>query len=453
MPDYDAIVVGAGFAGLTAARQLLAAGKTFKVLEARNRVGGRVHTHYLNERTYVDLGAQWIGPTQDKIYALAKEMKVNTFHTYNEGHNIISLNKQSRSYKGLIPKIDWPSLINVQLLISKLEKLALKVDLKKPWKTPHAKAWDQMTFATFLDKYLYFPNARKILQAGLETVFACTMSEISLLQALFYIRSGTSLDCLLSIEGGAQQERFVGGAQLVAQRMAATLEGQIQLESPVKQIIQDESGVKVNGDAYTYTAKKVIIAIPPVLAARIDFQPGLSALRDQWMQRMPMGTVIKCYGIYETPFWRKEGYSGQVVADENYFVQTIFDNSPNDASTGMLMGFSLANRARELMSLGEEERQQIIKNTFVSFFGPKAANMKFYIDKSWAEETWSRGCYVGLPTPGTWLGFKDIGSKPCGHIHWAGTETAKIWNGYIEGAIHSGERAAVETIKALTTNY
>ena len=452
MPDYDTIIVGAGFAGLTAARQLLAADYTVKVLEARDRVGGRVHTHYLDRDTYVDLGGQWIGPTQDKIYALTKEMKVDTFHTYNEGRNIISLNKRSRYYKGLIPKIDWPSLINIQLLIDKLEKLALKIDLKQPWKTPNAKAWDQMTLASFLNKQLYFTNARKIIEAGLETVFACNLAEISLLQALFYIRSGTSLDCLLSIENGAQQERFIGGAQLVVKRLAATFEKHIQLEAPVRQIIQNGNGVKIIGDGYAYTAKKVIVAIPPVLAARIDFQPGLSALRDQWMQRMPMGTVIKCYGIYDSPFWRKEGFSGQVVADENYFVQTIFDNSPNDGSTGMLMGFSLADRARELMSRSEEERQQIIKNTFVSFFGPKAANMKFYIDKSWADEVWSRGCYVGLPTPGTWLGFKNAGTKPCGHIHWAGTETAKIWNGYIEGAINSGERAADEVQQILSNN-
>ena len=200
---------------------------------------------------------------------------------------------------------------------------------------------------------------------------------------------------------------------------------------------------------YYINAKRLIIAIPPTLSSRLEYGPALNALRDQWSQRIPMGTVIKCYGIYDKPFWREKGFSGQVVTDENFFLQTIFDNSPNDGSQGILMGFSLANRARELLRLREEEREKIVKETFVHFFGPEAANMKYYIDKSWADEVWSRGCYVGVFPPGVWTGFKETLWKPCGHIHWAGTETATVWNGYIDGAIRSGERAAKEVVESL----
>ena len=446
---YDVIVVGAGFAGLTAAQQLLSAGLKIKILEARNRVGGRVHTHYLDKDTYVDLGGQWIGPTQDRIYALAHKLRVETFRTYNQGKNIISLNKKLKYYSGLIPKIDWPSLINIQWVITRLENMAEKVNLQQPWETPNAKALDQMTLASFLQTQLPFKNARKVIEAGLETVFACTTAEISLLHALFYIRSGTSLDYLLNIDNGAQQDRFIGGAQLVADRFADGFREHILLEAPVRQIVQETDRVLVKGEDFSFPAKKLIIAIPPTLAARIDYQPGLPAIRDQWTQRIGMGAVIKCYAIYEKPFWRTQGMSGQVVSDDNYFLQTVFDNSPNDNSKGMLMGFSLANRARELLEFPAAERSAIIKDTFVRFFGPEAAKMKYYIDKSWADEVWSRGCYVGIYPPGVWTGFKSVGSKPCGHIHWAGTETATEWNGYIEGAIQSGERVAAEIVKLI----
>lgn len=442
----DVIVIGAGFAGLTAAKKLQEAGFNFLLLEARNRVGGRVHTHYLDPSCYVDLGGQWIGATQDRVYALAREMEVSTFPTYNSGKNLISLNNKISSYRGLIPKIDLPSLINIDYFIKKLNRLAQTVDLEKPWCTPGASGLDSRTLAQFLRQNIYFSNARKVIKAGLETVFGCTAAEISLLFSLFYIKSGTSLDTLLNVENGAQQDRLVGGAQLVAERLAARFHSRIKFNQVVRQVIQHHDQVVVSGNDSNYKAKKLIIAIPPTLAGRIDYQPILPAQRDQLMQRMPMGTVIKTYAVYDQPFWRSKGLSGQVISDEHHMVQTVFDNSPPEAGQGILMGFSLAGRAQKLMNMSKEHRKSKILSSFVQFFGAEAADPRYYIDKVWAAEEFSRGCYTGFMPPGVCTTYAHTLKEPCGNIHWAGTETSSIWNGYIEGAIRSGERAAAEVI-------
>lgn len=446
MESCEIVVVGAGYAGLTAARHLIAAGKEVIVLEARDRVGGRVYTQQLSENFYVDLGGQWIGPTQDKIYALCKELGVGTFGTYNQGKNIISLRKKVKTYRGLIPKIDIPSLLNIDFTIKKLEKLAKQVDLETPWLVDQAEKWDSQTLATFLDREVKFSNARTVIDAGMETIYATSSAEISLLNALFYIHSGGSLNALLSIDQGAQQDRIQGGAQLPAERLADQFRDRIRFNAPVRQITQDESGVQVQYDGGQIQAKKVIVAIPPTLAAKIDYHPSLPPTRVQLTQRMPMGTVIKCYAIYDRPWWRDLGYSGQIVADPNLPFQTTFDNSPSDGSKGVLMAFCLANRARPLLNLSMEERGKIILEGLVHCFGPAAAKVEQYLDHSWAAEEWSGGCYVGLRSPGAWVGYGNALVEPCGHIHWAGTETATVWNGYIEGAIRSGEDAAVAVL-------
>lgn len=450
MESCEVAIVGAGYAGLSAARSLVQADKEVLVLEARERVGGRVYTQHLNDNFYVDLGGQWIGPGQDKMYALCQEFGIETFGTYNQGKNIIALQQKIKTYRGLIPKIDLPSLLNLDFALKKMEKMARQVNLEAPWASAKAEQWDSQTLATFLNQQVYFRNARAVIDAGLETIYATSAAEISLLNALFYIRSGGSLNALLSIDNGAQQDRIKDGAQLLAEHMAKALQNRIHFNAPVRQIQQNGAGVFIHTDAGEVQAKKVIVAIPPVLAAQIDYRPGLSPTRTQLTQRMPMGTVIKCYAIYERPWWRDLGYSGQVVADQHLPFQTTFDNSPADGSKGVLMAFCLANRARPLLDLSMEKRGELIVAALVKCFGPKAAQLEQYLDQSWAAEQWSGGCYVGLRSPGAWLAYQNTLTEPSGHIHWAGAETAAIWNGYIEGAIRSGEDAAKAVLTTLT---
>ena len=446
--DFDTLIVGAGFAGLTAARQLQRAGQRVRVLEARDRVGGRVLTEHLDDGTYIDLGAQWIGPTQDRMYALADEFNIARFRTYNHGRSKLLLDGKIRNYSGLIPKLDPLSLLNLDRVMKRLDALAETVNLQDLAATPSAESLDQMSLGSFLDRYVRRKNARKIMDTGLETVLAATPPEVSLLFALAYIKSGNGLDSLFEIEGGAQQDRLVGGMQQIPNQIASQLGDAVRFSSAVDSIEQANGHVVVRGAEFKLTAGRVIVAVPPTLAARIRYHPALPALRDHLTQRMPMGIVIKCYAIYEDPFWRDDGWTGQAVSDQSSPIQTVFDNSPVDASCGMLMGFSLAGRARRLLQLNEAERRQTVVGEFARLFGDRAARPVQYMDKSWADEPFSRGCYAGLCSPGSVVECGRWLRQPCGRIHWAGTESATEWIGYMEGAIQSGERAAAEVLGA-----
>jgi monoamine oxidase len=443
--NFDFIVIGAGYAGLTATRQLLKAEKSVKLLEARERVGGRVHTQQF-EGFYLDMGGTWVGPTQDKIYELIREFGISTFPTYDEGKSTLIMNGKSKNYKGLIPPLPIPSLLSLDGAIKKLTKLSKSVNLQEPWETPEAMKWDSMTLQTWMDKQMSFDTAKNLFKIAVETIWAAHPNEISMLHALFYTKSGTDLDTLMNIKGGAQEERILGGAMSVALKMAESFpENTIQFDAPVKAIIQDGDKVEVIGKDFNYSCKKVIVAIPPTLAGRIDYQPLLPANRDQLMQRIPMGTVWKCYAVYDRPFWRDKGLNGLAVSDEGY-VSVTFDNSPKDGSKGIMMGFVLANQAKDFSLLSESERKKAILSQFEGFFGKEATSPNLYIDKSWAEEEFTRGCYAGVMPTGAWTSLGKHLREPIGNIHWAGTETSDVWNGYIDGAVRSGERVALEVL-------
>lgn len=443
---YDVIIIGAGYSGLAAALKLRQAGKNVLVLEARDRVGGRVHTQTLGEGTYVDLGAAWVGPTQDRMYELLKERNIATFKTYDTGKSTLWFDAgKVKRYQGLIPPLPVGSLLTLDRAIKRINKLSKSIDTAQPWRAEHAEKWDAITLHGWMDKNLPFRKARELFKIAAESIWAADPNEFSFLHALFYARSGRDLDTLMNIENGAQEERIRGGAQQLALRLAEELGDRIRLNEAVTTITQHDHDVEVGTSAGAYTATHVIVAIPPLLIPRIAFTPTLPTSKRQLFERMPMGNVFKTFAIYERPFWRDKNLNGLAVTNNGYTTVT-FDNSPEDGSRGILMGFVLANRAKQFITLSPEKRQATILDSFAQLFGEEARHPLQYVDHGWAEEEFSGGCYAAFMPTGVWTSLGTEIRTPFQRIHWAGTETATEWNGYMEGAVRAGERAAGEIL-------
>ena len=463
--EADVAIVGAGLAGLVAARRIAAAGKRPIVLEARDRVGGRLLNEEIGDGKVVEVGGQWIGPTQERIAALADELGVTTFPTHDEGRHLIEIAGKLTSYSGPITAagvglvrdlsraISPLALADFEQARGRLDRMARSVPLEQPWLAPRAIDWDGQTFATWIKRNTKTAAARSLFELATEAVWAAEPSDVSLLHVLFYTRSGSGFNTLLGTDGGAQQDRFHGGSQLLALLMAAQLgEDRVRLGAPVRRIAHGEDGVTIHADGpggefggLAVSARHAIVAVPPTLAGRIAYDPPLPARRDQLTQRMPQGTVIKTMAIYERPFWREQGLSGQAASDGGP-ARVVFDNSPPDGSPGVLLGFLEGRLARQWGARDAAERRAAILAGHARLFGPEAARPERFIERVWAEEEWTRGCYGCLMTTGGWTEYGRALREPIGPIHWAGAETATVWNGYMDGAVQSGERAASEVL-------
>src|SRR4051812_13903373 len=453
MPGPDEIsvdvgVIGAGLAGLSAARKLVAEGRSVAVLEARDRVGGRTLNEPIGDGKIVEVGGQWVGPTQHQALRLVRELGLETFPTHTKGKNLFERAGRLRRYRGTIPKVSPLALAETGLVIARINRMAGKLDPERPWAAEGAAAWDSQTFATWMRRNVRTPTARDLMRLGIWAVWAAEPEDVSLLHVLFYIRSAGSFEDLIDTEGGAQDARVAGGTQLISIRMAEQLGDSVRLDSPVRRIEHGGDGVVLHSASGTVRALRAIVAIPPVLAGRIDYEPGLPAVRDGLTQRMAQGSVVKCMAIYPEPFWRKDGLSGQVTSADGP-ISVTYDNSPPDGTPGVLLGFFEGRAARKASALSEAERREVALRCLRRWFGPRAAEPERYVDRAWPNERWTRGCYGCFMPPGAWIENGPALRPPIGPIHWAGAETATVWNGYMDGAISSGERAAREALEAI----
>ncbi|MHB8691874.1 MAG: flavin monoamine oxidase family protein [Solirubrobacteraceae bacterium] len=457
----DVVVVGAGLSGLSAARQLAGAGKAVIVLEARDRVGGRTLNHDLGPAypgKVIEVGGQWIGPTQDHLAALAKELGIATYDTYNSGNYLFYENARLTPYVptgpfGAIPP-DYEAAIELEKALLQLDSMAKTIPLDAPWTAPNAFAWDGQTAETWKLANTFSLGARNLLDLGVEAVWAAEPRDISLLWALFYIHSAGNettpgtFERLINTAGGAQQSRFVGGSQLISIKAAQALGKRVMLSQPVRRIAQTPRGVIVTTDRAVVKAKSVIVTGPPSLTGQIYYEPDMPFTRAQLLQRFPQGSAIKVEVVYPTPFWRGHGLAGQVTSDTGP-IRLTFDNTPPDGSPGVLLGFVEGHAARVFGTLLAAERRAQAIACFVRYFGSQAANPIGYIEMNWSLEPWTRGCYGGYTPPGVLTDYGSAIRAPVGRIHWAGAETSDYWNGYMDGAVRSGQRAATEALADL----
>lgn len=449
----DYAIVGAGLAGITAARELLRQGRSVVVLEARDRVGGRLLNHPIGGGDITELGGEYIGPTQDRIAALAKAVGVDTFKTYNEGSNVLLLDGKLSTYPATGIPTDPRIYADLLKAISVFDGLARTVPLDKPWTAKRADEFDSQTLETFLRSQITNSGARTIIDSAIKAIWGAEARDLSLLFALWYIAVGGnettpgSFLRFVTVQGGSQESRLVGGSQRIAIEAAKPLGDRLVLSSPVRRLEQGDRSVTVISDKVAVTAKRAIVAIPPAVSAFIDYAPLLPARRAQLLQRAPQGSLVKAEAVYDRPFWRDAKLSGQGVADRG-LARSTFDNSPPSGTPGVMFGFVGGAEARTWNDLTPQAREDAVLRDFASFFGSKALKPTEYVEKNWSEEEWTRGCPVAFLPPGVLLDYGAAIREPVGRIHWAGTETSIYWNGYMDGAVRSGERVAAEVIGA-----
>jgi monoamine oxidase len=442
----DTCVVGAGFAGLAAARRLCAAGHSVAVVEARDRVGGRVWTQRGPDGVALDVGGTYVGPTQTELAGLATEVGVQTHPTYNEGEHVISVDGAVRRYTGAVPKIGPAALGVLGLAMTRLDRMARTIPIDEPWTAKRAASWDARAAGEWLDA-LHVPNrlARRLLQAAVRGLFTSDPREVSLLHFLFLVQSAGGLNSLLGVEGGYQERHFVGGAQRIVDHIAADLGDAVHLSSPVSAVRQDDSGVTVTAATVSVQADQVVVAVPPTIADRIAFAPRLPLDLRQLHARLPMGCVVKTFLFYDRPFWREQGMSGQSTATGS-LIEASYDCTPVDGTPGILVAFAFGPNGVALAGLDAAERRRVVVDAMTARFGAGGSHPNHVVEQNWAEEAWSGGCYMARMGPGVLTQFGGRLRQPVGRIHWASTESATRFHGTIEGAIRSGHRAADEVL-------
>ncbi len=448
--ECDFCIVGAGFAGLTAALRLTQKGHSVMVVESRDRTGGKVWTKYLDDGTPIDLGGTFLGPTQDRIYSLLRELELEITPTPIKGDSQLVYKDKYYRYGKEAPDVDSQSLEGVWKTLQMLSKMSLEVPYEAPWTSLMAREWDSMSLGQFLHDPAHDLNepALSMLRLLFISLFTVEPSEISLLYVLFQIAaSGNDIELQMKVEGGADQDMLKGGMMKVVDKLCAKIDetprNWLLLSSPVKRIMQDDFGATVISQKAIIKAKRVIVAIPPNLASKLEYEPPLPTTRMQLLQQMPAGRCIKFITVHDRPFWRESGLSGEVsVLDE--YIQLTLDTSPPDTGVGVLMSFAFSKEAEALGSMDEDGRKKHLLATLIKHFGREAASPIHYFEHDWYQDEWTRGCHVAHLVPGVMTSCGHAIREPFGRIHWATSESSPLWNGNIDGAVRAGEFVAKE---------
>lgn len=450
----DVCIVGAGLSGLTAAYRLRQAGVgNVVVLEAHDRIGGRLLNHRLGNGKVVEAGGEWVGPTQTRLLALAKEIGVATFPQFTKGESVFFYGGKRQTYSGDIPPLLPTDLADFVQAQTRIEQLAQQVPLDAPWNARNADLLDGRTLEGWLLENTVTEGARFIFRFLFSIVLAVPPRGASLLFTLFYIHSAGGLDPLITTKGGAQDSRFVGGSQRVPLTLARRVgHRRIVLRSPVSLIDQRRRLIRVHSKRALVECRQVIVSVPAAGCRRIAFRPALPYARRMVQKNWQTGTGFKVHVVYDEPFWRADGLNGQCFSERGPLLVT-FDNSPPDGSPGVLTGFLLPWSQEIQFGAGPvmddpAARREAVLSDLATYYGPKARKPSRYLEKDWGAEKWIDGCESPRP-PGLLTQYRSASRDRVGRVHWAGTDNSEIWESYMDGAVRAGERAAVEVREAL----
>jgi monoamine oxidase len=425
--------------GLCSARELVRHGKDTIVLEARDRVGGRMVREPVVGGGWVDLGGQWIGPTQANVLSLAESLGIKHFDSYGTGRTVLNYKGASATIDGPFPPAGpLPSLPPGEMaeayrLWQHFRALAATANVERPWLTPDAAGLDAQTVTSWLAGATKSEFAQFCVSSWVLNQEGGDPGATSMLFALASYAAGPE-------EDHPEQWLFDGAAGQIPERMADELGDRVYLGHPVLRIEQDTCGVTVTTSDGDYYADSVIVAIPPYLAGAIDYSPSLPARRMQFTQRAPMGSVIKYAAVYPTAWWRGKGLSGATVSDRT--VANTADSSPPNGAPGILTGFVIGPAAVRLADQTADARRQTVLSDLAAYFGDEAISPVQFVEMNWLGEKWTGGAYNAVLAPNTLTTYGAAMAQSVGRVHWAGSEMSPHWTGYFEGAVQAGYAAA-----------
>jgi monoamine oxidase len=444
--DTDVCVLGAGYAGLTAARRLTQHGKSVVVLEARDRVGGRIWTAPLADGTPVDRGGAWLAPYHDAIYALAREVGVTTYKTYVQGAHLLVDGDRVRRYTGLIPKISPLAVLTIARAQWKLDRLAKQVPLDAPWTAPNAGALDAESVGSYIARCGITKGiGRDLFEMAVRGLMTGDLDDVSYLHLLLLAHAHGSINNLFSIEKGSQENLVDGGAGSIARRVADELGDAVRLNSPVRTVTQRDDRVLVEAGELAVSARHAVSTVPPELALEIAFHPALPDDRVALYRGSVGGPESKTLVVYDEPFWRAAGFSGQ-TSGPGSASETTLDASPGSGTPGVLASFTFGPVAERMQHVDPVNRRAAVLNALATRLGRRALEPVAFVETAWSEERWTRGCSMAHLRPGILTRYGHVIREPFGRVHWAGTETSTTSHGAIDGAVRSGERAASEIL-------